>query len=142
MQKLLVTGAVAALLATAIGAQTAQGAVRLIKLPNGDYTVPMSELEGSGTNGTVTMHPQGPKTIVTVTVNGTSKHMHSFKLHPGSDCSSFGAANSITLAPALTGQPSRTIVSLPITNLTSSDYVVAARDATTHAQFQESCAHI
>jgi hypothetical protein len=139
VRKALLIGAIVAILQAAVGASAA---VRLIKLPNGDYTVPMSELEGSGAIGQVTMHPQGLKTIVTVQVSGKANHRHVFSLHAGSDCTIFGAPNSIALAPAQTGQPSRTIVALPIGNLMSKDYVLAARDATARAQFQEACAHL
>lgn len=117
-------------------------AMRLVRLPNGDYTVPMNELLDPAWTGKVTLHPQGPKTIVTVTVYGGSPRRHALELHPGSDCQAFGAANSIPLNPAGTGQPSRTIVSLPITALTSKDYVVAVRNATESQQQREACAHL
>jgi hypothetical protein len=116
--------------------------MRLIKQPNGDYRVPMNELLDPAWSGTVTLHPQGLKTLVTVTVNGTQLRKHALELHPGADCASFGAANSIKLNPANTGVPTSTLVSLPITNLTSNDYVVAARDATSAQQYKESCAHL
>ena len=114
--------------------------MRLVQLPNGDYTVPMNELLDPAWTGKVSLRAQGLKTLVTVVVFGTELRRHALELHPGSDCNSFGAANSIQLNPANTGVPSRTLVSLPITNLTSSDYVVAVRDATGSRQYQESCA--
>jgi hypothetical protein len=98
----------------------------LIKLPNGDYTVPMRELEGSGTRGTVTLRPQGEKTLVTVYVFGNPTHRHTFRLHTGRDCTATNAGT----------------VSLPISNLTSKGYVVDANDATGQRQFAEACAQL
>jgi hypothetical protein len=116
--------------------------MRLVKLANGDYTVPMNELLDPEWSGSVTLHAQGLKTLIIVTVNGAQLRRHALELHPGADCASFGAANGIRLNPANTGVPSSTLVALPITNLTSSDYVVAARDATSSRQYKETCAHL
>ncbi len=135
-----------ALSTTLAAAQTsattsATHASALVKLPNGDYTVPMESLIGTAPGGKVTFHPQGPETLVTVYVFGSGRHKYNFNLHRGSDCTQVGA-QPITLSPAFAGQKSQTLVSLPITNLTSSDYVVAARNALTRQQFTEACAHI
>jgi len=116
--------------------------MRLVQLPNGDYTVPMNELLDPAWTGKVSLRAQGLKTLVTVIVVGKEQRRHALELHPGSDCSSLGVANSIRLNPANTGVPSQTLVSLTITNLTSSDYVVAVSDATESRQYQESCAHL
>ena len=113
---------------------------KLIKLPNGDYTVPMSELENSGVNGKAIFHPEGMKTLVTVYAYGLDKHKHFFDLHPGSSCSQLGVSGARNLQPALTGEPSQTLVALPITSITS-NYVVAAQDATRSAQVHEACGH-
>ena len=113
---------------------------KLIKLPNGDYTVPMSELESSGVNGKATFHPVGMKTLVTVYAYGPGKHKHFFDLHPGSNCSQLGVSGARNLHPAMTGEPSQTLVSLPITSITS-NYVVAAADATREAEVHEACGH-
>ena len=155
MRKAVLAAFAFALLGTGAGAQTTPqpgarattpqpGAhvMHLIKLPNGDYSVPLSELQGSGTSGNVTLHPEGMKTIFTVQVSGKPKHKHAFSLHSGSDCSILRAPNNIALAPARTGQASRTIVSLPISSLTSRDYSIVARDASSRAQFQEACARL
>jgi Cu/Zn superoxide dismutase len=114
----------------------------LIKLPNGDYTVPMRELAGSGTSGTVTLHPSGEKTIVTVYVFGSSKHRHTFRLHTGRDCNATNAGTVVAMQPAFGGQRTQTLVSLPISNLTSKGYVVDANDATGQRQFAEACAQL
>jgi hypothetical protein len=114
----------------------------LIKLPNGDYTVPMRELEGSGTHGTVTLRPQGEKTLVSVYVFGNPKHRHTFRLHTGSDCTATNAGTVAALPPTFGGQRSQTIVSLPISNLTTKGYVVDANDATGQRQFAEACAQL
>jgi hypothetical protein len=133
-------------LGTAAGAQPSpvashSYATRLIRLPNGDFTVPMTALLGTGTSGKVMVHPQGPKTIVTVFVFGDGKHKYSLKLHRGSDCSGAAVA-AIPLRPALGGQPSQTLVALPIETLTSADYVIDARNAATRSQFAEACARL
>jgi hypothetical protein len=121
---------------------TPQHVMHLVKLPNGDYTVPMNELLDPSWTGNVRLHPVGLKTLVIVTVKGTHLRKHALELHPGADCNAFGGADGIKLNPANTGVPSSTLVSLPITNLTSNDYVVAARDATSAQQYKESCAHL
>jgi Cu/Zn superoxide dismutase len=148
VRKAWLTGATFALLSTSAAAQSTQQpppghhAMHLIKLPNGDYTVPLSALQGSGTSGIVILHPEGLKTIFTIRVSGLANRRHAFSLHSGSDCSLLGTPRNIALAPARTGQPSRTIVSLPITDLTSHDYSVTAQDATSRKQFEEACARL
>ena len=122
-------------------APTKSHAVSLIKLPNGDYTVPMSTLEGSGTSGKVTLHPEGLRTLVTVTAYGPPKHLHDFHLHAARDCDVAGAS-SIPLRPAMSGQPSQTLISLPLNNILSKNYVIDARDATERQQFKEACARL
>jgi len=116
-------------------------AVSLIKLPNGDYTLPMSALQGSGTTGKVTLHPEGMRTLVTVTAFGPPKHLHDFHLHAASDCD-VAAANAIPLAPAMSGQPSQTLISLPLNNLLSKNYVIDAHDETERQQYKEACARL
>jgi hypothetical protein len=113
---------------------------KLIKLPNGDYTVPMSELEGSGVQGKAIFHPEGPKTLVTVFAYGPDRHKHFFDLHPGSSCSQLGVSGARNLSPAMTGEPSQTLVALPITSITS-NYVIAAQNATRNDQVHEACGH-
>jgi hypothetical protein len=115
--------------------------IKLIKLPNGDYTVPMRELTGSGVSGKVTLHPQGPKTLVSVYVFGSRKHKHRFNLKSGSDCMRSGTG-TVALKPAVPGQPSQTIVSVPIENFTSKDYVIDMQNATAERQFEEACAKL
>jgi hypothetical protein len=112
----------------------------LVKLPNGDYTVPLTELQGSGVTGKATFHPVGMKTIVTVFAYGAKNQKHVFALHSGKDCSQLGVAGSRNLKPALTGEPSQTLVELPLSSIRS-NYVVAAQDATKRANFQEACGH-
>jgi hypothetical protein len=113
---------------------------KLIKLPNGDYTVPLSELEGSGVSGKAIFHPEGPKTLVTVYAYGMERHKHFFDLHPGSSCSQLGVSGAVNLRPALTGEPSQTVVALPLTSI-QSNYVVAAKDATRADELHEACGH-
>jgi Cu/Zn superoxide dismutase len=122
-------------------APTKSHAVSLIKLPNGDYTVPMSTLQGSEPVGTVTLHPEGLKTLVVVNAYGMLKHRHEFHLHAASDCDT-ASANAIALAPAMPGQQSRTLISLPLNNLVSKNYVIDAHDATQQLQFKEACARL
>jgi hypothetical protein len=140
---LLRTAAVALALAFAASTCVAFAATpppKLIKLPNGDYTVPMSELDGSGVTGVATFHPQGMKTLVTVQTYGIGKRLHEYDLHPGTSCSQLGVANAKNLRPALTGIPSQTLVSLPIDQI-SSHYVIASSDATENARRHEACGH-
>jgi hypothetical protein len=116
--------------------------ISLIKLPNGDYTVPMRELEGSGETGKIMLHPEGLNTLVTVYVNGRHRHHHRFTLKSGSDCANASASNAVPLKPAITGQPSQTLVSLPIENFSSKNYVIDMQNATERRQFEEACAHL
>ena len=114
----------------------------LIRLPNGDYTVPMRELQGSGSAGTVTLHPVGEKTLVSVYVFGKRRHQHTFRLHTGRDCTATNEGTVAALAPTFDGQRSQTLVSLPITDLTSKGYVIDANDAMGEKQFAEACAQL
>ena len=132
--------AIALVAATACAASAATPPPKLIKLPNGDYTVPLGELQGSGVTGKATFHRMGMKTLVTVFAYGAKNQQHLFSLHSGRDCSQLGVAGARNLRPALTGQPSQTLVALPLTSITS-NYVVAARNATKRANFQEACGH-
>jgi hypothetical protein len=113
---------------------------KLIKLPNGDYTVPLSELQGSGVSGKAIFHPEGPKTLVTVYAYGPLLHKHFFDLHPGSSCSQLGVSGAVNLRPALTGIPSQTVVALPLSSI-QSNYVIAAKDATRADELHEACGH-
>ena len=116
--------------------------LHLVKLPNGDYMVPLAELDNSGTHGDITLHPAGPKTLVIVRVFGSPLRTHELHLHTGGDCTALGAATTMPLHPAFGGQPSQTLVSLPIGELTSKDYVVDAHDATARRQYAEACADL
>jgi hypothetical protein len=116
--------------------------VKLIKLPNGDFTVPMRELEGSGENGKVILHPEGLNTLVTVYVNGRHRHHHRFSLKSGSDCANASASNAVPLKPAVPGQPSQTLVTLPIENFSSKNYVIDMQNDTERRQFSEACARL
>lgn len=115
-------------------------AVPLIRLPNGDYTVPMSELQGSGVTGNVTLRPQGLRTLITITVFGNRARTYALRIHPGRDCNALYPASSIALRPAVPGQPSRTIVELPISSL--NNYLITAQDTTERTQYQEACARL
>ncbi len=42
----------------------------------------------------------------------------------------------------MTGQPSQTLVSLPLNNILSKNYVIDAHDATERQQFKEACARL
>jgi hypothetical protein len=143
----LLIGATIALIGAPASAQTPPAprpsghhTMHLIKLPNGDYTVPLAELEGSGASGKVTVRPQGLKTLVTIQVSGKPKHKHVFSLKSGGDCGILGTPAAVSLTPALTGEPSRTVIALPIGDLASKDYVLTAQDATAREQYKEACA--
>jgi hypothetical protein len=116
--------------------------IKLVKLPNGDYTVPMKELQGSGESGNVTLHPQGMSTLVRVYVFGSHRHKHRFNLRSGSDCVNAGATNAVPLKPAVPGEASETLVSVPIENFSSKSYVIDMENATNERQFPEACAKI
>jgi hypothetical protein len=137
----LLLGGSAALAQPAPSATTSH-AVPLIKLPNGDYTVPMRELEGSNTTGKVTLHRQGMSTLVTVYVFGNGHHKYRFNLKSGSDCVHASAAGAVALKPAVPGQPSQTLVSVPIENFSSKNYVIDMQNATAENQFKEACARL
>jgi hypothetical protein len=113
---------------------------KLIKMANGDYTVPLAELRSSGVVGTAIFHPEGPKTLVTVYAYGLQRRKHFFDLHPGSSCSQLGVSGAVNLQPALTGIPSRTVVALPLSSI-QSNYVIAAQDATRADELHEACGH-
>jgi hypothetical protein len=112
-------------------------AVQLVRLPNGDYTHPQHVLDAWGESAKVTFHPEGPKTLVTVTVSASSKKTHQFNLKSGTDCVHMNSV--VPLGPAIPGQPSQTLVSLPI-NMNSKNYAIEMQDTTAKQQFQEVCA--
>jgi hypothetical protein len=112
-------------------------AVQLVKLPNGDYTLPQHVLDAWGQSAKVTLHPQGMKTLVTVSVSPGTKQPHQFNLKSGADCAHMTAVTP--LGPVIPGQPSQTLVSLPV-NLNSKNYAIDMQDTTSRQQFQEVCA--
>ena len=130
----------ATVIALTIIGQAQTSPLRLVKLPNGDYTIPISELRASGMRGNVEVHPEGLKTLVTVYVFGGKKRMHAFNLVSGSDCVASSAVSGVSLAPALTGEPSKTLVAVPIEALRSKNYLIVVGDATTKHRFEEACA--
>lgn len=115
--------------------------VRLIKLPNGDYTVPLRELEGEGMTGKVTLHEEGPKTLVTVYVFGNGKEPYRFSLKSGSDCVH---ANGVVapIRPAIMGMPAQTIVEVPITDFQSKSFAVDVQNASSRQEFKEVCSRL
>ena len=104
--------------------------------------VPLQERHGSGVRGTVTLSPQGPKTIVHVYVFSLPPFHPDLSLRSGSDCmdARSAATRMIPLSPVSTGQVSQTIVSIPLSSFSTSHFVVDLRDATSRAQFAQACA--
>ncbi len=106
-------------------------------------SVPLEARHESGVHGTVTLSPQGNSTIVHVTMSPPRAGRAIVTLRSGSDCQdAVAASSSIPLAPVLSGQPSRTIVAIPIASFKKSNFVVDVRDMTTREQFVQACAHL
>ena len=101
----------------------------------------------TGANGKVTLQRIGrTRTRVTVTIPGGTDR--TITLHRGTDCTDphYAGATAIALAPmnSTGANPpvSETIVELPLETLTSRDYVVDVRNATTRREFAEACARL
>jgi hypothetical protein len=108
-----------------------------------DITVPLQERHGSGIHGTVTLHPQGKKTMVDVSMFSGPKHLRpALELYNGQDCVGTRPNKAIPLNPINTGQVSRTFVDIPFSAFRSRDFVVDVRDATQRAQASEACARV
>jgi hypothetical protein len=104
-------------------------------------------VRGSGVPGSVALYPIGStRTRVVVTVPMTG--LHRLTLYRASDCydSVTRARALVALTPinnaGVNAPSSSTIVNLPIGQLSSGNYVVDVRNATSQATFAEACAHL
>lgn len=100
----------------------------------------------SGLNvGSVTLSYIGStRSRVRVTLANPARTAPTLTLRPGRDCQEPRVANaphSILLNP-FTGRVSETIVSLPLTNLQSGQYLLDVRNATARQQAIDACARL
>ncbi|HEY0798895.1 MAG TPA: hypothetical protein VGD50_07070, partial [Candidatus Baltobacteraceae bacterium] len=104
-------------------------------------TIPLEERHQSGVRGTVTLSPDGERTIVHVHVFGAPVFHPSLSLRSGPDClDTMGAATR--LSPPNSRQVSQTLIFVPMSALKKSHFVVDVRDASARKQFAEACAHL
>jgi hypothetical protein len=137
----VVKAAAAALLGFALPALAAGAQTPAPK----DVVVPIQARHGSGVAGTVTLHPDGHRTMINVNMFSGPAHLRpKLVLLNGRDCTEARLASTkpIPLNPVNTGQVSRTFVEMPIESFGKSNYVVAVRDATTRQQALEGCAQL
>ncbi len=100
---------------------------------------------GTGSNiGTVHLRRIGAThSRITVTLR-TPAAGTTAQLRPGSDCMGARVANAphaILLNP-FTGRVSQTVVSMPLTNLQSGNYLLDVRNATARQQAMDACANL
>lgn len=110
-----------------------------------DVVVPIHQTNRSGVRGEVRLHAQGHGTMVRVNMFGGPEHLRpKLTLEHGQTCTNavVAGAHPMPLNPVSSGQVSRTFVAVPLQSLTSSNFVVAVRDATTRQQFAEGCAQL
>jgi hypothetical protein len=94
--------------------------------------------------GTVTLQKiGGTRTRIRVNLVNPAAVEPRVTLHTGEDCQHPLVANapqSPVLLNRFTGRTSTTIVNMPLTNLSSGNYLVRVRDATARAQAIDACA--
>jgi hypothetical protein len=101
---------------------------------------------GSRLGGTVTLQVIGrTRTRVNVQLANPAGHPLSLAIIKGSDCidnRESALASTIPLNPVNSSRLSSTIVSVPLNQLTSKNYLVQIRDATARQQITEACARL
>lgn len=134
-----------ALVSASLGASAQTPGPKASHAHTGDIVVPLQERHGSGVAGTVTLHPQGNKTMINVTMFSGPPHLRpTLTLRGGGDCTDARLASTrpIPLNPVNTGQVSRTFIEMPIESFNKSNFVIDVRDATTRQQALEGCARL
>lgn len=142
---LAIGGTFSALALASLGAGAQTPEPKASQPRTGDIVVPLQERHGSGVAGTVTLHPQGNKTMIDVTMFSGPPHLRpKLTLRGGGDCTDARLASTqpIPLNPINTGHVSRTFVQMPIAAFSKSSFVVDVRDATTRQQALEGCAQL
>jgi len=108
--------------------------------------VAIEQRNGSQTGGTVTLQVIGrSRTRVHVQLTNPSGRPLILAIVRGSDCldnRQSALASTIPLNAVNSSQVSETIVEVPLSNLTSSNYLVQIRDATTRRQITQACARL
>jgi hypothetical protein len=132
--------------AAAIADTTQDQAARDATLAAKEVLLKLDTRNGSTTGGTVKLQKIGStRTRIRVQLANPTGHPLSLAVVRGSDCvdnreSALGAA--IPLNPVNSSQMSETIVSVPMSALTSRDYLVQVRDATAREQITQACARL
>lgn len=118
------------------------GAASPTPVPSG-FSVPLLGPD-SKARGTVKVEPHGNQTLVRVTLFNSDYLKAPLTLHEGSDCgdAALGGVHPIPLNPVGTGQSSQTLISVPLENLRSQNFVIDLRNATQRSQFVEGCARL
>jgi hypothetical protein len=99
---------------------------------------------GSGAEiGTMQLTPIGrTRTRVSLHFNGINTSHSVVTLHRGADCNA-AVARQFSLNPvSSSSQVSQTIVSLPLTDLRSGNYLLDVHNQTQAQQFAQACAHV
>ncbi|MBV8367479.1 MAG: hypothetical protein JO036_00895 [Candidatus Eremiobacteraeota bacterium] len=102
---------------------------------------------GSGlTMGTVTLQKiGGTRTRIRIDLANPARTEPTVTLRSGSDCQHpiiANAPHSPILLNPFTGRTSTTVVNLPLTAVSSGDYLVHVQNATARAQAIDACAHL
>ena len=144
----LISAAAIALTASAAVAQSpsAQQAARDATRKAQAVTYALMERGGTGVSfGTVTLQKIGStRSRIRVQLTTPAKSAPRVTLRTGKDCEEPRIANAphnMLLNP-FTGQISETVVALPLTNLTSGNYLLDVQSATARAQAIDACARL
>ena len=109
-------------------------------------TVALERAGGSTTGGTVSLQVIGrTRTRVRVQLTNPSGRPLSLAIVRGSDCQDnrlATLASAIPLRAVDASHVSDTVVAVPMSSLTASNYLVQVRDATTRAGITQACAHL
>ena len=110
------------------------------------FLIQLEQRNGSTVRGTVGLQVIGrTRTRVSIQLLNPAGHPLSLAIVKGSDCVDnveSARASAIPLNPVNSSQLSTTVISVPINQLTSKNYLVQIRDATARNQITEACARL
>ncbi len=102
----------------------------------------MSQQNGSGQPGTVTLFSRGTSTLVVINLAGESQgRTEPAHIHRGTDCDSIDPKPAFGLAPVVNGV-SRTLVKAPESRLLSGNYVVNVHASAQNPKRYVSCGEL
>jgi hypothetical protein len=111
-----------------------------------EVLVKLEQLNSSTMTGSITMREIGrTRTMVRVQLDNPAGHPTVLGVVRGQDCQGnilSSRASAIPLNPINSSQLSETIVNLPLSELSSRDYLIAIQNSTAREQAVEACARL